>query len=160
MAASGSPRRSEKKIGWRTDSRDRSFASSGTWTAWSSASTTSRKASSSPPRIPPSRCGARPGRLDPDPHRGRWAGIPPDHLSDIFSGFHQVEKIPTGRCRGRLASRSRSRSSTPPGRHHGVEPGPTTGKGTAITISSQPGRDHKVEHAAGCSKCLSYYFSF
>jgi signal transduction histidine kinase len=77
-------------------------------------------------------------------------GIPSDHLSDIFSGFHQVEKIPTGEMPGAGLGLTIAKQIIHA--HRGsiaaTSPVPATGKGTAITISlPKPGGDYRTEPA-------------
>jgi len=64
-------------------------------------------------------------------------GIPPEDLLDIFSGFHQVEKIPTGEVPGAglgltIAKRIIHAHS---GNITALSPAPRSGKGTLITVS-------------------------
>jgi len=64
-------------------------------------------------------------------------GIPPQHLMDIFSGFHQVEKIPTGEVPGAglgltIAKRIIHAHS---GTISAQSPVGATGRGTRITIA-------------------------
>jgi two-component system phosphate regulon sensor histidine kinase PhoR len=64
-------------------------------------------------------------------------GIPPEDLLDIFSGFHQVEKIPTGEVPGAglgltIAKRIIHAHS---GSITALSPAPQSKKGTVITIS-------------------------
>jgi two-component system sensor histidine kinase VicK len=64
-------------------------------------------------------------------------GIPSEDLLDIFSGFHQVEKLPTGEVPG--AGLGLTIAKRIIHAHHGnitaLSPVPETGKGTVITIS-------------------------
>jgi len=64
-------------------------------------------------------------------------GIPPGDLQDIFSGFHQVEKIPTGEVPGAGLGLTISKRiiHAHSGSITAMSPAPRFGKGTLITLS-------------------------